>query len=254
MPTSRRFRRGIYILPTLFTVGNLFCGFGSLLQAYSGKFGWAALLIIIAGLLDGLDGRIARLTNTTSEFGIEFDSLADVVSFGVAPAFLVYSWALAPLERVGWWIAFVYLVCVAMRLARFNIQRRIMDKRYFAGLPSPAAAGILACVVFAFPAQPSPRWASGLVVVLVVVVSGLTVSRLRYRSFKEIDLRNRRSYLYVLPLAAILVAILTHPEISLLVLGGAYLLSGPVGYAWGLATRQRRQPGPAEIADEPTTR
>jgi CDP-diacylglycerol--serine O-phosphatidyltransferase len=252
MPKSRRFRRGIYILPTVFTVGNLFCGFGSVLQAYSGEFGWAALLIIIAGLLDGLDGRIARLTNTTSEFGIEFDSLADVVSFGVAPAFLAYSWALAPLERLGWWIAFVYLVCIAMRLARFNIQRTVADKRYFAGLPSPAAAGILSCVVFAFPAPPERGWASGLVVALVVVVSGLTVSRLRYRSFKEVDLRNRRSYLYVLPLAVILVAILTLPEISLLVLGGVYLVSGPVGYAWGLATRRRRDPNPSEIVDEPS--
>jgi CDP-diacylglycerol--serine O-phosphatidyltransferase len=241
-------------LPTVFTVGNLFCGFGSLLQAYSGKFGWAALLIIIAGLLDGLDGRIARLTNTTSEFGIQFDSLADVVSFGVAPAFLVYTWALAPFERVGWWIAFVYVVCLAMRLARFNIQSKASDKRYFAGMPSPAAAGVLACVVFAFPAPPEPRWAAGLVVALVVIVSGLTVSRLRYRSFKEIDLRNRRSYLYVLPLAVILVAILTHPEISLLTFGAVYLLSGPVGYAWSLATRRRQQPGSAEIVDEPSAR
>lgn len=241
-------------MPTVFTVGNLFCGFGSLLQAYSGKFGWAALLIIIAGLLDGLDGRIARLTNTTSEFGIQFDSLADVVSFGVAPAFLVYTWALAPFERVGWWIAFVYVVCLAMRLARFNIQSKASDKRYFAGMPSPAAAGVLACVVFAFPAPPEPRWAAGLVVALVVIVSGLTVSRLRYRSFKEIDLRNRRSYLYVLPLAVILVAILTHPEISLLTFGAVYLLSGPVGYAWSLATRRRQQPGSAEIVDEPSAR
>jgi len=254
MPRSGRFRRGIYILPTVFTVGNLFCGFGSLLQAYSGKFGWAALLIIIAGLLDGLDGRIARLTNTTSEFGIQFDSLADVVSFGVAPAFLVYTWALAPLERAGWWIAFVYVVCLAMRLARFNIQSKASDKRYFAGMPSPAAAGCLACVVFAFPAPPEPRWAAGLVVALVVIVSGLTVSRLRYRSFKEIDLRNRRSYLYVLPLAVILVAILTHPEISLLTFGAVYLLSGPVGYVWSLATRRRQQPGSAEIVDEPSAR
>jgi len=255
MARNRRFRRGVYLLPTLFTVGNLFCGFGCIMQAYSGAFGWAALLILIAGLLDGLDGRIARLTHTTSEFGIEFDSLADVVSFGVAPAFLIYAWALAPLQKLGWWIAFVYVVCVAMRLARFNIQNQVVDKRYFAGLPSPAAAAALACVVYAFPDPVSPRWVSGVVALLVVCVATLTISRMRYRSFKDVDLRNRRPYLFVFPLAVILVAILTQPEAALPGLAAIYLLSGPVSYGFTFVRRRRpRVAPPSEVVDEPSVR
>lgn len=248
-------RRGIYLLPTLFTVGNLFCGFASLVQAFAGNLEWAALLIIIAGLLDGLDGRIARMTGTTSEFGIEFDSLADVVSFGIAPAILTYVWALAPLQRVGWWLAFLYVVCAAMRLARFNIRRIVPDKRYFVGLPSPAAAAAIACLVYAFPEPRELRWVSGLIGGLVVGVAILMISRLRYRSFKEIDLHNRRSYLYVLPLAGILVALLILPEIALPGLAGGYLASGPVGYFWAVLTRssesearlQTEPPGTREI-------
>jgi CDP-diacylglycerol--serine O-phosphatidyltransferase len=249
MAKNRRFRRGIYLLPTVFTVGNLFCGFASIMQAGAGNFGWAALLILIAGVLDGLDGRIARLTNTTSEFGIEFDSLADIVSFGVAPAFLAHAWALVPLDKLGWLVAFVYVVCVAMRLARFNIQRHAEDKRHFAGLPSPAAAGSVACLVYAVPEPVTLRWASGLAALFLVTVATLSISHVRYRSFKEFDLRNRRSYLYVFPMAVVLVAVVTLPEVALPTFAAAYLLSGPLAYGWTVAVRRRRARDRQEVAE-----
>lgn len=253
MTDSRRVRRGIYLLPTLFTVGSLFCGFSSIVQASMGRLELAAILIVVAGVLDGLDGRIARLTGTSSEFGRHFDSLADIISFGIAPAFLAYTWALTPLKRVGWLIAFLFVVCVAMRLARFNIQRTLASKRYFVGLPSPPAAAAIACLVYAFPARPERSWVSALVGTMVVGIAVLVVSRLRYRSFKDLDLRARHSYLYVLPLAAVLVAILTHPAGTLLSLSAAYLVSGPFGYLWGWISRHRArdldEPAAAEALD-----
>jgi len=133
MAPSRELRRGIYLLPTTFTVANLFCGYASIVLASRGDIAQAAVLIVIAGVLDGLDGRIARVTGTTSEFGLQFDSLADIVSFGVAPAILAYHWALQPFGRLGWLVAFIFVVCAAMRLARFNIQTSRGDKRFFAG-------------------------------------------------------------------------------------------------------------------------
>jgi CDP-diacylglycerol--serine O-phosphatidyltransferase len=253
MREDRRLRRGIYLLPTCFTVGNLFCGFFSLVEASRGRYEIAAILIIVAGILDGLDGRIARMTGTTSEFGLQFDSMADVVSFGVAPAFLSYRWALAPFDRIGWLIAFLYVICAATRLARFNIQHAVADKRHFVGLPSPPAAGVLASVAFAFPGPPPNRTVAVSLAVLTAGVALLMVSRLRYRSFKDFDLRNRRSYIAVLPIAAGLVAILTHPKGAMLTIAIVYLLSGPAWYLWGLVQRLQghapaRTPDPAGAA------
>jgi CDP-diacylglycerol--serine O-phosphatidyltransferase len=262
MPKSRRLRRGIYLLPTLFTVGNLFCGYSSIVQSSAGRLESAALLILLAAILDGLDGRIARLTGTTSEFGIEFDSLADIVSFGIAPALLAYHWGLGP-GRIGWSLAFLYVVCAAMRLARYNIgTAATADKRYFVGLPSPMAGSVLACIVFAFPTPPEARWLSAMLAGLVFSVAILMVSRLRYRSFREIDLRNRRSYIYVLPIALILVAVALHPKYVMLALCTAYLVSSPI-----LFLRDRRGSRPAastledgsaaaggEVVDEPAIR
>jgi len=252
MGRSRRFRRGIYLLPTIFTIGNLFCGFYSLVLAFRGDFERAALMIIVAGVLDGLDGRIARLTGTTTEFGNQFDSLADVVSFGVAPALLAYRWALLPMGRIGWLVTFLFLVCAAMRLARFNIQANVGDKRFFAGLPSPSAAGALACVVFAIPVSSGVNWAPIAVAILVSTLGLLMVSRFRYRSFKEFDLRSRRSYLYVLPLAVIVVAIAIHPKGALLFFAALYLISAPSAYLWSVVTRTGPQSStePAERSGE----
>ncbi len=262
MPRARRLRRGIHVLPTMFTVGNLFCGYSSAVQSSIGNLELAALLVIVAAVLDGLDGRIARLTGTTTEFGLEFDSLADVISFGIAPALLAYNWALRP-SRIGWSLAFVYLVCAAMRLARFNLRTAPSDKRYFVGLPSPMAGAVVAALVYAFPEPTRGRTPAVLCAALVFVVAVLMISRIRYRSFREADLRSRRSYVYVLPMAAVLVAIALHPETMLLLLSGGYLLSGPVALLWALLRRrgspttrlavEAGAPG-VEVVDEPAIR
>jgi CDP-diacylglycerol--serine O-phosphatidyltransferase len=249
---NRRLRRGIYLLPTLFTVGNLFCGYWALVLTIRGDFKLAGILIIVASVLDGMDGRIARLTGTTSAFGLEFDSLADMVSFGVAPALLGYHWALAPLGRTGWMISFLFAVCVAMRLARFNIKSATGDKRFFAGLPCPSAGAMLACVAFAFPDMVEHKLVSILVAVLVCCLGLLMISRLRYYSFKDFDLRSRRSYVYVLPLAAVIVAISIWPREAMLLFGSAYIISAPTYYLWSLL--MRKQARNSEVADEPALR
>jgi len=253
MVRSRRFKRGIYLLPTLFTVGNLFCGYWSLIQTYRGALELGAVLIVVAGVLDGLDGRIARLTGTTSAFGVEFDSLADMVSFGVAPALLAYHWALAPLGRTGWLVAFLFVVCAAMRLARYNLSVGKADRRFFAGLPTPSAAGVLACVIFAVPEPRETRLLSILVAVLVSLLGLLMISRLRYYAFKDFDLRSRRSYVYVLPLAGVLVAIAVYPKGTLLLVSIAYLLSAPTFYGWSLVRRlpSQRAAWGGDTGDEP---
>ena len=256
MARSNRLRRGIYLLPTLFTVGNLFCGFYSLVLSFRGEIERASVLIIVAGVLDALDGRIARLTGTSSPFGNEFDSLADIVSFGVAPALLVYHWSLVPLGRAGWLVAFLFVVCAAMRLARFNIQSGTVDKRYFAGLPSPSAGGAVACLSFAFPDPPSERWIAVAVAAIVGTLGLLMVSRFRYPSFKDLGMRNRRSYLYVLPLAATLVGIAVAPAPVMLVVAGLYLASAPAAYVWSAwhARSLRPEHRSETVADEPVAR
>jgi CDP-diacylglycerol--serine O-phosphatidyltransferase len=241
MGRNRKLRRGIYLLPTVFTIGNLFCGFYSVVLASRGDYERAALMIVAAGVLDGLDGRIARMTRTTTAFGTEFDSLADIVSFGVAPALLAYHWALAPLGRIGWLVPFLFVVCAAMRLARFNIRGGSVDKRFFAGLPSPGAAGSLATLVFAVPEPIVPRGLALAVSGLVVTLGLLMLSTFRYRSFKTFELLNRRSYMLVLPLAAMLVAIVLYPKVALLVLATLYVLSAPVLYVTGLARARWRR-------------
>lgn len=258
MRRNRHLRRGVYLLPTLFTVGNLLCGFASIILAAQGAFFQSAGLIVLAAVLDGLDGRLARLTGTTSEFGLQFDSLADVVSFGAAPAMFVHRWALGAAGEAGWLAAFLFLVSAAMRLARFNIQSARADKRYFAGLPAPAAAAALASAGIVFPVAPPGAASAGLIGVGTVALGFLMLSRLRYRSFKEFDLRNRRSYIFVLPVAAAVVAIAVQPRVSLLLLAWLYVVSAP---AWYLVTLLRRivapgvrTPDTIEVADERATR
>ena len=257
-------RRGIYLLPAMLTVANLFCGFYSLIQSSVGALEMSAVLIILAGVLDGLDGRIARLTGTTSAFGLEFDSLADIVSFGLAPSLLVYHWALRPAGRIGWLLAFLFVVCTAMRLARYNtLSPGTLDRRFFVGLPSPMAGGMLACLVIAFPRKGAEEWAPLVVAPIVILVALLMISKLRYRSFSEFDLR-RSSYVYILPLAAILAAIALYPRAVPLILAVVFLISAPTDYLWGVLVRRRRKPpvtqvaGPtntgSEVADEPAIR
>ncbi len=252
MGDTRRLKRGIYLLPTAFTVGNLFCGFSSIAHASLGNIEHAAVLIVIAAVLDGLDGRIARLTGTTSEFGVQFDSMADIVSFGLAPAMLCFHWGVA--GRMGWAVAFLYVVSAAMRLARFNLQKTVSDRKYFAGLASPMAACALASVVFAFPSPGLSSLQEILMAGLIALIALLMVSTLRYRSFKEVDLRNRRSYIYALPLAAVLVGVVTNPKASLLAMFSVYLVSAPAYWLWQVIVRGKLRPDPSspvsELADD----
>jgi len=243
---SRRFRRGASILPSLFTTGNLFLGFWSIVRSLNGQFELASALVFGAIVLDMLDGRIARLTGTSSEFGGEFDSLADAISFGVAPALLVYLWGFEAIPRVGWLAAFLFVMCGVLRLARFNVQRHVVDARYFVGLPIPAAAGQAATLVYFWPSPLVARTGALLIVALLLVLAFLMVSTFRYVSFKGVDLRRRRSYINILGIALLFVLIAQHPEVSLLVLATLYTVSGPSIYVAGLL-RRRGEPPPAVV-------
>lgn len=226
----RGFRRGVSLLPSLFTLANLFCGWSCAVHAMRGEFETAAPFIGMAMVLDMLDGRIARMTGTASEFGVQLDSLADIVSFGVAPAVLAYAWGLQPLGRLGWGAGFLFVTGAALRLARFNIQKNT-DKRYFVGLASPAAAAIIASTVFSYPYGLRGRPEALLGVALVIIPALLMVSTIRFRSFKTIDLRERRRYQILVPVAALLALIVTYPHEVLLIMAYAYLASGFVDLA-----------------------
>jgi len=232
-PRKYRFRRGVYLLPSLLTMGNMFCGYACVVYAMRGEYATAAPFIGFAVVLDMLDGRIARLTNTTSEFGVEFDSMADIISFGIAPAILSFSWGLQALGRLGWAAGFMFVAAAAMRLARFNIQSGGGgDKRYFVGLPSPAAAAIPAATVFAFPDGLYDYRAALPALAMVLVPALLMVSTIRFRSFKTIDLHVRRSYTILIVIAAALVLITTHPRYVLVGMAYTYLASPFLGMAW----------------------
>lgn len=234
----RRFRRGVYLLPSLFTMANMFCGYACIVYAMRGEFATAAPLIGLAIVLDMLDGRIARMTGSTSAFGIEFDSLADVISFGLAPAILAFAWGLNPLGRLGWAASFIFVAAAAVRLARFNIQSGSQDKRFFVGMPSPAAAGVPAATVYAYP-WGFQTYAEALPVLAMVIVPALLmVSTIRFRSFKNLDLQARRSYPVLLLFALGLALLAAHPELVLVVLAYGYLLSPLVEMAWHRARRQ----------------
>lgn len=273
-PRKGPFRRGVYILPSLFTVGTLVCGYFAILSILKGTqmlaagigvtlsmvpFDSAAKAIGWAVLFDGLDGRIARLTNSTSEFGRELDSLADVITFGIAPAFLAYAWGVRSLEEVygtqlvdhlraaGWIVTFAFVICGAARLARFNIDstKPAGDRRYFVGLPIPAAAGVVAALVH-WAKYPINEWVFGIVWLGIVgVLAVLMVSRVRYYSFKALDLRRRRPYVAIIVIGLIFWAIWTYSEIALLTLALTYGLSGPIGR---LTSKFRPQPpAPEEV-------
>jgi len=251
---DRRFKRGAYLLPTLFTVGNLFCGYAAIVAAHKDRFAWAALLIFLAAVLDTLDGRVARLTGGSSEFGEQLDSLADALSFGVAPSLLVQSWALEPFGRVGWLAAFLFVVCGVVRLARFNIQSGGGDKRFFIGLPIPAAAMALAAWVLQFPTGLAEPWMASGMLALVVALSLLMVSRLRFRSFKDLDLRGRVPSVAVVVMALAVIAVAVHPQAVVLALTLGYVVSGllPRRLARRLpdgAPRERLHPAPADHAE-----
>ena len=242
MTPRTRFRRGAYIVPSLFTTANLLCGYLAVIRSLQGEYEWAAVALFIAALLDRVDGWVARLTGTSSDFGVQLDSIADVISFGMAPAVLVYTWALAGLPRPWSLAPFLYLAAGAVRLARFNIQAPGQDKRWFVGLPIPAAACALASCVFYSPARVTDPLAAGLVALLVATLSILMVSKVRYRSFKEIDLRRRIRWVMVGVMALAYFVVAASPQLVALVLGFSYLLSGLLPR---MAAPGRREPRPA---------
>jgi len=236
----RRFRRGAYLLPSLLTIGNMFCGYACIVYAMRNEFETAAPFIGIAFILDGLDGRIARLTGAESDFGLQFDSLADIISFGVAPAVLSFAWGLQPLGRLGWAAGFMFVACAAMRLARFNVQSASGgDKRYYVGMPSPAAAAVPAATVYLYPYALIDYRVQLPALLMVLVPAVLMVSTIKYRSFKDLDLKSGRSFRVLVLIAAAIAAIWSHPRVVLIVAAYSYLLSGLVGFALGRLRRGR---------------
>jgi len=227
--TVKKPRRGIYLLPNLFTTAALFAGFYAILAAVNGKFEAAAVAIFVAMLLDGVDGRVARMTKTQSAFGAEYDSLSDMVSFGLAPALVVFIWTLSDLGRLGWLAAFIYTASGALRLARFNTQVGIADKKYFQGLPSPSAAAIVAGSVWIGVDYGLDSETVGWpVAILTTLVGLLMVSNIRYHSFKEIDFHGKVPFMVLVVVVVVLAIIQTHPPTVLFLLFLAYAVSGPV--------------------------
>jgi CDP-diacylglycerol--serine O-phosphatidyltransferase len=277
-PPRRGIRRGIYIIPSIFTIGNILCGFYAVINSIKGYqalpddaarlFDNAARAIGYAVLLDGLDGRIARMTKTTSEFGVELDSIADVITFGIAPAVMAYTWGYGStpgLERLAWGVSFFFLICGALRLARFNVMARAprfsvpgntpkLDKRYFVGLPIPPAAGLLAAVIHFLP-QPLSSYAfeqlevySWALLVGMALLAVLMVSSVRYTSFKNVGLKSNKP-LIILPLISLLVAVIWfYSQWALLVIASAYVAHGPLLKVWGLLGRLRPQSSKSEEA------
>ena len=220
-------RRGIYVLPNLFTTAALFCGFFAIVQAMKGNYEPAAIAIFVAMVLDGLDGRVARLTHTQSAFGAEYDSLSDMVSFGVAPALVTYDWALKDLGRLGWIAAFIYCAGAALRLARFNSSAEATDKRFFQGLPSPAAAALVAGFVWVMidlgVAGSDVRWMA----CALVVFAGITmVTNVRFYSFKDFNLRRSVPFVSIVAIALAIALLSYEPSVALFGLFVVYALSG----------------------------
>ncbi|KAF1708892.1 CDP-diacylglycerol--serine O-phosphatidyltransferase [Pseudoxanthomonas kalamensis DSM 18571] len=248
--------RGIYLLPNLFTTAGLFAGFYAIIAAANSQFVHAAVAVFIAGLADGIDGRVARLTGTSSEFGVQYDSLADLVSFGMAPALVMYHWSLSALKfdgsvmgRVGWAVAFLYAACAALRLARFNTQVGVVDKRWFIGLASPASAGLMMSFVLAF-ADGKLGWSGEelrYVALAVTLVSGLLmVSRIRYWSFKGAGggpKADRVPFVVLLLVPIVLAMLVVDPPRVLFVVGVVYALSGPAMWLWQRLRRPAERAG-----------
>lgn len=245
-------KKGIYVLPNLVTVCSTFCGFYAIISSFKGNYIYAAWAIMIASIFDGLDGKIARLTHSTSKFGVELDSLSDVISFGVAPGVLIYTWALQPFGRIGWVGAFLFVVCGALRLARYNVQAETSEAKYFTGLPIPAAAITIAAFVLFYEELWKDREVrTYLVVVLTYLLAFLMVSTVRYHSIKEFEDSKRSPFLVLVGAVLVLIVILMHPTVMLFVACITYvtwgMVEGVVMYkkrsaAHVVAKEQKQQP------------
>lgn len=232
-------RKGVYLLPNLITAAGIFAGFFVIIATVDGNYNRAAWFILLAAIFDGLDGKVARLTGTTSKFGVELDSLADVISFGVAPAVLLYDWALRPYGKLGWLAAFLFVICGALRLARFNVQVSTVESRRFVGLPIPAAACIVAtCVLIFFQLGGTGTVRMVSMVVLVFLLAFLMISNIPYLSFKDPELFKRQPFRMLVMAIMLLIVIVAKPEIMLFLIGMIYLASGPVIYY--LSRRKKR--------------
>lgn len=234
--------RGIYLLPNLFTTAGLFAGFYAIVAAMGGRFEAAAIAIFIAMITDSMDGRIARMTNTQSDFGVEYDSLSDMVAFGLAPALVVYVWSLSSLGKLGWLAAFIYTAGAALRLARFNSQVQSVDKRYFQGLASPPAAAIVAATVWVGNDYGmDPQQLAWPILVMTVLSGVLMVSNIRYHSFKEVDFKGKIPFVTLLLIVLIFVFISINPPLVLFAMALLYALSGPVLTLFFLRKRRAKK-------------
>jgi CDP-diacylglycerol--serine O-phosphatidyltransferase len=251
-PQLKKQRRGIYLLPNLFTTAALFAGFYAIVAAMADRFEAAAVAIFVAMVLDGIDGRVARLTNTQSAFGAEYDSLSDMVSFGVAPALVVYQWALVGMGKLGWLAAFVYAAATALRLARFNTQVETADKRYFQGLPCPLAAAVVAGLVW-FSTDYGLQGATVMpaAFAITIIAGTLMVSNIRYYSFKELDLKGRVPFISILVVVLIFVFVSSDPPLVLFALSVIYALSGPVLTLVFIRRRRAARRAGASAPEEP---
>jgi CDP-diacylglycerol--serine O-phosphatidyltransferase len=248
--TPIKMRKGIYILPNLFTSGNLFCGFWAIISVLDEKFFYAAVAILLACVFDILDGKVARLSGATSKFGVQYDSLADLVSFGIAPAMLAFSWALRPYGKFGWLAAFVFVACGALRLARFNVQSSSGEAKYFKGLPIPAAASMVALTILLYLRLIETGWVKDIIILVMIwVLAFLMVSNIRYFSFKELDLSNRKPFNLFILIILTMIVIVMEPVIVLSGFILFYVFSGPgnMVLAWQKKRRLRKmEPVPEE--------
>ncbi len=222
-------KKGIHILPSLFTTGNVFCGFYAFVAVLNENYYYSAWAIVAGMIFDMLDGRIARLTKTTSAFGEQYDSLADIITFGMAPAFLAYSWVLKPFGRLGWMAAFLFLLCAALRLARFNVTKPEIRSEHFIGLPSPAAAVVIASIVIAFEDLFATRINPFIMVMVVYSLAFLMVSNIKYPAFKRLNFKKRVAFSRFLFVILIIYVLVTIPRVALFILGITYAVIGPIG-------------------------
>jgi CDP-diacylglycerol--serine O-phosphatidyltransferase len=247
--TSTKMRRGIYILPNLLTTGNLLCGFWSIISVFQERFYLAAVAILLAAVFDVFDGKVAKLSGATSKFGMQYDSLADLVSFGMAPALLAFSWALRPYGKFGWLAAFLFVACGAIRLARFNVLASSGETKYFKGLPIPVAAAMIAFTILLYFQFIETGWVKDIVIlVMIYILAFLMVSNIRYFSFKELDLAKRKPFSIFIFVVLSLIVIVMEPVVVLFAFVLFYVFSGPVNMV--LAWRKKRALRKMELVPE----